>query len=188
MKKFIQLIAFSTFIIFASCKGKDGAIGPQGVAGASITGQTGPQGLPGNANVKSRIFSATSSNWSLTTSSVIGNYYEATGTMPEITQAIHDKGLVLAFMSEDATQSVWLGMPTLQVVKSGTTTYTSIFKFKSKVGNVIFTAQDTDGTTPGLFAQRYFKVVAIEGTGVLPPNIDPTNYKQVAKYLNLDAL
>jgi hypothetical protein len=201
MKKLIFFSFLMYLNVYASCKGKDGSVGPAGANGATgatgatgNTGATGSQGqmglagINGNANVKTRIFSAIASNWSLTTGSIIGNYYEASGPMIEITQAVHDKGLVLAFMSEDATQTVWLGMPTLQVFKTGTTTYTSTFKFKSKVGNVIFTAQDTDGTTPGLPAQRYFKVVAIEGTGALPPNVDPTNYKQVAKYLNLDAL
>lgn len=210
MKKLLFFSFLMYLNIYASCKGKDGAIGPAGSTGATGTtgatgstgttgatgstgatggqGQMGLTGLTGNANVKARVFNAVPANWGLTTSTLIGNYYEASAPVPEITQAIHDKGLVLAFMSEDATQTVWLGMPTLQVFKVGTTTYTSTFKFKSKVGSVIFTAQDTDGTTPGLPALRYFKVVVIEGTGALPSGVDPTNYAQVSKYLNLEAL
>jgi Collagen triple helix repeat (20 copies) len=200
MKKLLFFSFLMYLNIYASCKGKDGAIGPAGATGANgttgstgATGATGAQGqmgltgATGNANVKTRLFNAVPANWGLTTSTTVGNYYETNGVVPEITQAIHDRGLVLVFMSEDATQTVWMGMPALQVFKSGTTTYTTTFKYKSKVGNVMFTAQDTDGTTPGLPALRFFKVVVIEGSGALPPDVDPTNYAQVSKYLNLDA-
>jgi hypothetical protein len=188
MKKFIQLLAFSTFIIFASCKGKNGEVGPAGVAGASITGPAGPQGLPGNSNVKTRIFRATQTDWSGITTTTSGTFYESFAAIPEITQAIHDKGLVLGFVSEGSDQTTWQGMPYLQVYRLGTGTFTQTFKFSEKVGLITVTRQDSDGLTLASTTTKFFKFVIIEGTGVLPPNVDPTNYKQVAKYLNLDAL
>jgi Collagen triple helix repeat (20 copies) len=201
MKKLIFFSFLMYLNVYASCKGKDGSVGPAGANGATgatgatgNTGATGSQGqmgvtgLPGNANVKVRLVSAPSNVWGLTTSTIIGNTYDCYVPLPEITQAIHDRGLVLVFISDGSDQSTWFGLPYLQVFKSSTLTYTSIFKASSKVGNVYFTKQDSDGTTPGLPSLRYFKVVIVEGTGALPPNVDPTNYKQVAKYLNFEAL
>ncbi len=203
MKKTIQLLSLVMLIVLSSCKGDKGEVGPNGVNGTNgvtgsigpvgPTGATGPQGqmgltgATGNANVKVRVFNALPTSWVLVTSTTVSNYYESTAVVPEITQAIHDRGLVLAFMSEDNTQSVWLGMPALQVIKA-TTPYLTTFKYKSKVGNVIFTAQDSDGLAPGVPSARFFKVVIIEGTGVLPPTVDVTSYASVAKYLNLDTL
>lgn len=204
MKKLLFFSFMMCFSIYlSSCKGKDGenglvgpagaqgttgATGAQGTTGATgAQGQMGLTGATGNANVKVKVFNALPANWLLTTSTTVSNYYESTALVPEITQAIHDRGLVLAFMSEDNTQSVWLGMPALQVIKA-TTPYITTFKYKSKVGSVIFTAQDSDGLSPGLPSARFFKIVVIEGTGFLPTNVDPTNYKQVAKYLNLETL
>jgi hypothetical protein len=205
MKKVIFFSFLCLLTAFVSCKGKDGLIGPAGANGTNgtngavgpigstgptgATGQTGPvgpTGPTGNANVKTRVFNVLQSSWVLTTSTTISNYYESTVAVPEITQAIQDRGLVLAFMSEDNTQTVWLGMPALQVIRV-TTPYLTTFKYKSKVGSVIFTAQDSDGLSPVNPTARFFKVVVIEGTGVLPPNVDPTNYASVAKYFNLDS-
>lgn len=204
MKKLLFFSFMLSLCIYASsCTGKEGAIGPAGANGTNGTtgpagptgaagatgsqGQMGLTGATGNANVKTRIFNALPASWLLSTSTTVSSYYESTAMLPEITQAIHDRGLVLAFMSEDNTQAVWLGMPALQVVKT-TTPYITTFKYKSKVGSVIFTAQDSDGLSPALPSARFFKVVIIEGTGALPSGVDPTNYKQVAKYLGLDTL
>jgi Collagen triple helix repeat (20 copies) len=204
MKKLIFFSFLMYLNIYASCKGKDGAIGPAGPAGPQGTtgatgstgstgstgatgaqGQMGVTGLPGNANVKVRLVTAQPNVWGLNASSVTGNTYDCYVALPEITQAIHDRGLVLVFVSEGSDATTWQGMPYLQVYKAGTLTYTSTYRYSSKVGNVYFTKQDSDGTTPGLPPLRYFKVVIIEGTGALPPDVDPNNYAAVAKYLNL---
>jgi hypothetical protein len=195
MTKIIQLLAFSTLIIFASCKGKDGIPGPVGPSGPSgatgvqgIPGQMGLTGATGNANVKAKVFSASITAWSPISNTTNGVFYESYATIPEITQAIHDKGLVLGFVSEGSDQSVWQGMPYLQVYKLGSSTFTQTYRFSERVGQVTVTRQDSDGLTLVSTTAKFFKFVVIEGTGALPPDVDPTNYKQVAKYLNLDAL
>lgn len=190
MKKVIVFSFLIIAIVFASCKGKDGLVGPVGATGAQgIPGQmgaTGATGATGNANVKAKIFSATQAAWAPITTTASGTFYESYATVAEITQAIHDKGLVLGFVSEGSDQTVWQGMPYLQVYKLGTTTYTQTYRFSEKVGQVTVTRQDSDGLTLAATPTKFFKFVIIEGSGLLPPHIDPTNYKQVSTFLKLD--
>jgi hypothetical protein len=194
MKKSIQLLSLIALIVFSSCKGDKGDVGPAGTTGATgttgttgQTGPTGPTGPTGNANVKVRTYTVPNSDWLNTPAGVYGATLSATINIPEITQAIHDRGLVLGYIAGVAPDNTaWFALPYSEVIKS--LPYTSIYKYLERIGSVTIIKQDSDGTNPSNPGQRSFKFVIIEGSGVLPPNIDVSNYAAVAKYLNLETL
>ncbi len=117
MKGIIQTLFFMLLLVIASCKGAKGdqgvagavgAVGPTGATGATgAAGAMGLTGATGNANVKAKTFSAPSTAWTLITTTSNGSFFESYASVPEITQAIHDKGLVLGFVSDGADASVW---------------------------------------------------------------------------------
>ena len=175
----MKRVIYSLFIcltMFVSCA-KEGPVGPQGVTGATgSTGPTGPTGPTGTTNIKTRTVSVTSTQW-------LGNsatyYYDF--AIPEITQAVKDRGAVIGYMA-NANNTTWLGMTWIEV--SGT--YFTSYAFNHSVGSVRVSSYDSDGVTlnPGA---RSYKFIIMESTGLLPPTIDITNYAAVAKYLNLEA-
>ena len=179
MKKIIQFVfVFASFglmsmlMSLSSCKGDTGAVG--------ASGQVGPTG-PG---AKSKPGIATSLDWTAYASTAFGNYYAFNLTVPDLTQAIHDKGTALVYMSDEANNTTWHDLPFVEVRKLSTgATYTSNFRANLKVGSITIIKQDSDGTTPINPGLRYFKIILIEGA--LPPHVDPNSYEAVSKYLSL---
>lgn len=174
MKRVIYSL-FVCLLSFVSCA-KDGATGPVGPAGPTgNTGATGPVGPTGSTNIKTRTVSVTSSQW---LGGGAAYYYDL--SIPEITQAVKDRGAVLGYMA-NSTNTTWLGMTWIEV--SGT--YFTSYAFNHSVGGVRVSSYDSDGVTlnPGT---RNYKFIIMESTGLLPPTIDVTNYGTVAKYLNLE--
>jgi hypothetical protein len=189
MKKVFQLFFLLTLFAFASCKGPKGDAGVAGAIGSAgpqgIQGQMGPVGATGNANIKARIFSSAPTDWTAVSSTSNGIYYQAAAAVAEITQAIHDKGLVLGFVSEGSDQSVWIAMPYTQVYKSTSLTYSQTYRFSEKVGSITVTRQDSDGLTLASTTTKYFKFVIIEGASAPPPNLDVNSYQAVKDFYHI---
>jgi len=82
-------------VLFISCDGEDGAIGPAGQNGIDGTdGANGIDGQDGNANViASDWFTVTQSDWSGIGATKITHSFSA----PEISQGIIDSGVVLIY-------------------------------------------------------------------------------------------
>ncbi|GAB4026163.1 hypothetical protein [Spirosoma gilvum] len=116
MKKLIKTPVkyglFGILICFITCKGPQGDVGPQGVAGP--TGQTGLQGPQGPQGVANLITSAwtmvKATDWK---SDNDPQYFYIKLEDKNITQAVVDKGVVMAYYRNPAHPAVVLSMPSV---------------------------------------------------------------------------
>ena len=163
MKKLKQIgliMLIGIFTVMINGCAKDGAPGAQG-----------PAGVNGNANVLgSNTISVTSSDWTLS------GYYTTSFTLPAITQAIVDKGVVMVYEKMGAAS--WQCMPYTAGIEERDFTF-AVGTFKIWVHN-------TDGsatTNPG--AQTY-RAVAISASNLIAhPNVNWKNYQEVKTIFNL---
>jgi hypothetical protein len=205
MKKTIKIattiIMLSGIMLFQSCS-KDGAQGPKGDTGAAgtngATGATGPQGpagpagsngaqgpvgatgATGNANVHSRIFTVTQSNWNWLGAP---NYYNyALLTVPEITASVADSGCVVAYLSFAQNPYTWIAMPYIYYPTTTQGHFISLGSYY--VGGVRIRDYWTDGIN-SVQTQCYVKIVTISGTGkMLYPNTNWNNNEEVEAIIN----
>jgi len=158
----IKLFAFTAMFVvagFSSCKKGD-------------KGDTGPQGAQGNANVQTYSFTVASSSWTL-----IGNEYDATITVPALTQNVLDKGLVSVFTSADATH--WSGLPLSFQGRE--------INFVLSLSTVSLVYTLDNGSSPSSPPNNnQFKVIIVPGSSRLAnPNVNWNDYKEVKAALNL---
>jgi hypothetical protein len=177
MKKTLFSVAILAMMFLASCT-KPGPIGPAGTAGtngkdgtAGTNGTNGTNGINGNANVIGTSTVALNSNsWT-----ALGTYFGVALSVPAITQAIVDKGVVLVY-EQDATY--WRALP----YTSGIISKFFVFTLNS----VEIYYQNTDGsqtTNPG---NKTYRIVAISASVAMAnPNVNWENYEEVKTILNL---
>ncbi len=174
--KMIQMAAVLVFLLL-SCKGERGDPGPTGPKGdqgnVGQTGQTGPQGSTGTANV---IYSEwfTSGFWL----GSFGSWY-FDKSAPQVTQAILDRGVVLAYAKLTGLNSnIVLPLP---VTGSPGSTYWNFFI--NGPGSIRFLTDFT--STPSNLNQ--FRYVIIPGgiSGGRSAAVNYANYAEVKAYYNL---
>jgi hypothetical protein len=136
-KTIITICAFISLAFFAGCA-KDPIPGPAGPAGSP--------GKNGNANVVA-INSTTISTWNYDSTS---KAYIADIKVPEITQAIIDKGSVQVFQGAG---SVWISLPD----PTGSNTNTLTFAFL--LGNVLIASVNSNGTVPVYPGSKTIRIV-----------------------------
>jgi hypothetical protein len=134
-------------------------------------GDTGPQGPDGNANVYgSYNITLNSGDWVS-----FGTYYYADITVPNISQAIVDRGVVMVY---EQAIPVWNALP-----------YTwgnlSIsYDFGLNIVHIFY--ENTDGTQTQIPGTRTFRIVCISALNAKAhSNVDWKNYTEVKKTFNL---
>lgn len=119
MKKItVAWLLLTVMINFVACKGPQGDVGPQGAAGltgatgaAGAPGAAGAQGPPGAANLIVSSWTAIkATDWKSDNDPLY--FYRSIEDM-NITQAIIDKGLVMAYYRNSAQKSVVLSLPSV---------------------------------------------------------------------------
>ena len=113
------LLILSLTYCTGACKGPQGETGPQGAAGAAgAVGPAGPQGAAGNANlIVSSWTPVSASAWKSDNDPL---YFYTTFEDKNITQAILDKGFVMAYYRNPTQQAVVISLPsTTKIVSIG---------------------------------------------------------------------
>ena len=173
MKKTIFKVGlFLVVALFILSCSKDGEAGPAGPAGAN--GINGTNGTNGNANVIGTItFSAPPSSW---TGSLGNTVWTTTLLVPQITQAVVDRGTVSVFYQSG---SVWMALPNSNPQNH----YFSNFGFVLGSVSVYLVAEPGYTITLGT---TIFRVVVISPSNRMAnPNTDWNNYDEVKKALKL---
>ncbi len=172
-KTFFKTGLFLVVTLLAMSCSKDGAIGPAGASGAN--GINGTNGINGNANVVgTNTFSAPPSSWTASSGNTV---WSTTLLVPQITQAIVDRGTVSVFF---LTGNVWMALPTSNPQNH----YFSNFGFVLGQVGVFLVAESGYTITPGT---SIFRVVVISPSNKMAnPNTDWNDYNQVKQALHLE--
>ncbi len=168
MKKVLFAFLSMTFL-FASCgkDGKDGAVGPQGPAG--------------NANVSSTTINVAATDWVTQGSGPADRWYSAYLSVPSITQAVLDRGLVMVYWNLWTTE--YVALPHLATFQNlGDSRHFTPFHY---VGGVRIEVVNIDRTRASRPDAAKFKVVVIPAGLRKMPKVDWNNYAEVAKTFNL---
>ena len=168
----------------AGTPGTTGAQGPQGVAGAN--GASGTNGKDGNANVVGKVFTFQVADWTKVTYGTMGKYdYGIAVKVPEITQSVVDKGMVVAYRSNG--NGAFTALPASYAFEGASKVYVISFSVIHGLGRVTFYRSDSDGLTlPPTEAETY-KIVVITPQGrIANPNVNYNDYAEVAKAFNLE--
>jgi hypothetical protein len=161
MKKLLFAFLSMTFLL-ASCA-KDGAVGPQG-----------PQG---NANVQATTITVNAADWQNG-----GNHWKTTLSVPSITQAVADRGIVAVYYNYAPQPTDWIPLPLVTYPSTYSQTWTPF----NYVGGVRIEIVDSDRTLPIKPVSAYkFKVVTVAPSLHKMPKVDWNNYAAVAKAFNL---
>jgi hypothetical protein len=168
-------------ISFLGCA-KDGETGPDGPPGPAgpqgLTGANGNSGAAGNANVHSKTFNLTSSDW---TQSGAFTYL---ATMPDsdITQAIVDSGIVNVYYFEPSA-SAWTPLPYTQVLHNSNDFLTWSYSY---ITNQINLKVEDFATTPLNPGNTDFRVITVSSFGrIANPHLNWNSYEEVKATFNL---
>jgi hypothetical protein len=127
-----------------------------------------------NNTVQTETFTTNSNQWVQSTSSA-SYYYNHSST--NITSDVISNGAVMVYLG-DGSGNVWIAMP---FSKSGLD-----FAYAMQPSNVQVDISQSNGLMPNNPGGQQFKVVTIPASGMKAnPNVDLTNYKEVAKTFNL---
>ena len=172
-KTFFKTGLVLVIALFAMSCSKDGADGATGPAGAN--GLNGTNGSNGNANViGTNTFSAPPSSWTASSGNTV---WSTTLVVPQITQAIVDRGIVSVFYQ---TGSIWMALPTSNPQNH----YFSNFGFVLGAVGVYLVAESGYTVTPGT---TIFRVVVISPSNkIANPKTNWNDYQQVKQALNLE--
>lgn len=154
MKKLSLIITLIAVLATSACK-------------KEVAGPAGPQGAPGNANVKSTT--------QLATFFLYGNSYKATIYFSSITQDILDKGAVLVY---EKSGSSYYPLP---VTIYPSSSFSRTFNYEVFLGGVNIYVYDSDQTAPSNPGSITYKVVAMAGT----PRPIKTDYETIKYQYNL---
>jgi hypothetical protein len=164
MTSVIAGLALTLGLTLTSCqKGDTGPAGEKGAAGTN--------GTNGVANIQTTTITLNGSAWTFDSAE---NSYDATLTVPGITQSIMDKGTIQVFMG-DATELVPLPIAfgLLQI------------HYSFSPGQVFLSLRLSDGSVPSSPGTEQFKVVIIP-PAMMKPNVNYKNYDEIKAAYNLD--
>ena len=193
LTSFLTVSMLFAFILFQSCRGLPGtngatgvtgAQGPQGVAGAN--GASGTNGKDGNANVQGKVLTFQASEWIKKTYGTAGKYeYKVAANIPEITQSVVDKGLVIAYGGNGS--GGYFQLPYSYSFDTSVKTYVVHYDVVHYLNGVTFWLSESDGFPTAPTSAEIFKIVIITPQGrVANPNVNYNNYAEVAKAFNLE--
>ncbi|HTB07854.1 MAG TPA: collagen-like protein [Bacteroidia bacterium] len=174
MKKtslFFTAIAIASVSFFASCSkdGAAGATGPQGAQGTQgVAGATGPTG-PSNI---------VDSNFTVTTWTNSGPYYDVTISDPQITATIISKGVVVIAWSANGGTS-WDGLPWTSENPTGYE-----LNYQTNLGTVAFYWSGGSPASLGITTST-FRIECIPASIIAKhPNTNWNDYSQVKAIQN----
>ena len=171
-KTFFKTGLVLVIALFAMSCSKDGSDGATGANG--LNGSNGTNGTNGNANViGTNTFSAPPSSWTASSGNTV---WSTTLIVPQITQAIVDRGTVSVFYQSG---TIWMALPTSNPQNH----YFSNFGFVLGQVGVFLVAESGYTITPGT---SIFRVVVISPSNKMAnPNTNWNDYQQVKQALNL---
>jgi hypothetical protein len=139
--------------------------------------EQGPQGVPGNAYLKTYVYTIDTTQWIQDPKSMFNKYVDIPASY--ITQNIYDSGAVLVYMYNGSNG--WMGLPY-------TEPYTSIAcDFIYGVGNISLWIISS---FPNNITEVYkFKIVVIQGSSkkkaFIPPDVNTHDYYMIKNYFKL---
>ena len=138
-------------------------------------GPTGPKGKDGNANVHTRFYTATSTDWDLS-----GSSYTIQLTNTDITQSIVDNGAVLVYMKTANTS--WELLPvTLYISSSSILIFSAVYDLNTVA---IFATNNSGAALSPNFTIN-FKFVTIASLGKNSADVNWKDYNEVKQKFNL---
>lgn len=170
---FKKMTILSIAMLVFGCS-KDGATGATGANG--INGANGANGTNGNANVYgTNSFPVTSGNW---TASSANTQWITVLNVPQITQAIVDKGTVSVFWYISNTSgSGWYALP----ISFGNVSVS----YAMTLGQVGIIYASSGGAITNPSGQTYRVVVISASNKIAHPNTNWNNYEEVKSVLKL---
>jgi hypothetical protein len=177
-------------IMFISCKGEDGAVGPAGAKGdAGVQGTAGAKGDKGDAGTANVIYS----EWTaipLTPSYKDSKEKEYSISAPKITKDVFDKGLVYAYARSGGSATAFL-LPYYNTYQAGMTYNCSISISQGWVryseiwagAGAVNSAWINSAKTTYFSHIRY--VIIPGGASARVASVDYADYEAVKKYYNL---
>jgi hypothetical protein len=202
IKHMFMAFCIGSTLIFSSCKGKDGAIGPAGAVGpAGPTGAVGPVGPAGSANVKNFTFATNVWVRETTAPATVNMPHQVLRlTLASLTDTIVNRGVVMVYIQSVDLNS-WQALPYTEVILPTTTPSTSSHGYQRSayfthgIGNVVIRSMDSDGVPIAPNATRQVRVVTIapsnfkgDETGaqfLVRNNINLKDYNSVRAAFNL---
>ncbi len=136
--------------------------------------EAGPAGPPGNANVRSVVFTVASSDWVEEEPGFI--FYDK--SMAGLTQGIADSGVVLLYAKYT---DFWLSLPRGFNGSGGVT----VIDYAHKSGMLEIVAYSNTLSTAQIKIDRMFKLIVVESSGPLA-KVNVKNYEEVKKALHLE--
>ena len=193
MKKFTLFstaLVLLVALLFQTACVKEGPVGPAGTTGAQ--GAQGVQGVQGtngkDATVVSKVFTFQYSDWVKKPNGTPGEYdYKIVVDFPSITQAVVDRGLVVAYVSNGG--GGYIAMPYSYGYESGGSTYVIDYQAVHYLGGITFWRGESDGmpTVSTLEPTKSFKIVVIPPSGLAAhPDVDFKDYNKVVETFNLN--
>ena len=172
-----------TFTLTSCESDVPGPQGPQGEQGpAGPQGPAGQDGEDGNANVTAYDIFISSGDWTQFGSYGDAGYgYAVTKSVPGITNDIMDDGAVLCYLY-NSSWDVYTAFPFMGTEDG----YTYNYIYGYRLGEIILNRLDSDLYTTPPTSDWTIKVVVIAGSNKKAPEIDLTNFAEVAAYYGLD--
>jgi hypothetical protein len=157
-----------------------------GLVIAGCKGDTGPAGPQGNANVKVRTYSVSSSQWVNSTSTTPYEYYVDL-TDQDITQSIINNGAVLVYIENSS--GGWYPLPSIGYAQSNGGAdleykLSPVYSL-STVTVLYYIVSNPNYWIPANPGAQTFKVIVIAGSLQSSANINWNNYEEVKKAFNL---
>lgn len=184
MKTLILLFfTFITALTFQACKGPAGDVGPAGQPGA--TGAVGATGTQGPAGASSSVqttawMSVKSAQWQQGPTQK--THFSVNLSVPAITQAVLDKGLVIGYFRPAPVANAVFALP-YTAPGYGVLNFTP-FVSGGKGGAEIAVDNETITTAPA--GELLFRIVVVPpAAGGRLPAINWKNYEEVKRVLNL---
>ncbi len=173
MKNLFKKIAILSVAMLVFGCSEDGAAGANGINGTN--GTNGTNGQDGNANVTG-IADVTTTSDSWTQEAANGTFWKTTILMPEITQAVVDRGIVSVFKKYQG--GVWNAIPYAY--------YGESWNFGFFNGGVnIFCVSLNGNSIPNPAVQTFRVVIITASNRMANPDTNWNNYDEVKTALKL---
>ena len=178
-------------IMFISCKGEDGAVGPAGAKGdAGVQGTAGAKGDKGDAGTANVIYS----EWTAIPATIAFKYgrkKEYSISVPKITSDVFDKGIVYTYARSGGSASTFQ-LPYFLTSDDGSMAYDCSVRIGqgwlyygetwAGSGAVNSTWLNTEKTS---YFSHIRYVIIPGGAAARVASVDYTDYESVKKYYNL---
>ncbi len=195
MKQFLKsklsdtlvLLTMSLSLFFISCEGPEGPAGADGLEGArGATGTQGAQGATGAVGTTNVIYSPWITNVWVKVSNT--KFVEHEIAAPKITQEILDKGVVLVYFKETATDNFIKILPSAWYINSELVFTIDSYLAVGKLGVFHGASKAPNGEGIETFrpnSQTRYIVIPGGVAGRIKYPVDFNNYEEVCSYFGI---